>query len=99
MIAADILLTLAIDEDQRLQPVDIRVFILAAKSLDVMEFRPLPIDAIVDLAPTLTRPTVSRSLRRLVEAGYLMRGTQTAFGINTYRVPLSRRVLADAIST
>lgn len=60
----------AMAKDRRLRPTDLSVYIVAAQHLDFVRYRPLKVTGLA-LACGLTKGHVSRSVRRLVQTGYL----------------------------
>jgi hypothetical protein len=74
------------------QPTDLCVFVVLAQHLDTIEFREMKLASLQYHLPALSLPTLSRSIRRLVEQGYLIRAARTAERREyAYRIPLSRR--------
>lgn len=102
MIAAPIVVALGLeiggqsDLPDGLQPIDLVVFVVAAQALDTMEFRPLKLAVLQTELPRLSLPTLSRSLKRLVQGGFIVRSARPVDRREySYRVPLSpRKVVA-----
>ena len=75
--------------DRRVQPTDIRVYIIAQDYLDFEVYRTLKLLVIAHEA-RLSRSHVSESLGRLVRFGYLQRGERRTTGDpHTFRLPFS----------
>lgn len=88
--------------DRSIAPMDVRVWVVAADYLEMVEFRPLKIDTLRnefkrtveltdDAMKVPSKSQIFRSLDRLVQRGYLERGQRDGSrGAINYRVPLSR---------
>jgi DNA-binding transcriptional ArsR family regulator len=76
---------------------DMQIWIVAVPHLDLVEFRELSLDDIAkefgadDSIEAVSRPTISRSLLRLVERGYLeLHETRGERRVRRFRIPLRR---------
>jgi DNA-binding transcriptional ArsR family regulator len=82
--------------DRQLNGRDVQIWVLAVPRLDFFDFRPLPLSELAEefkteCAAPLSWSTVGRSLRRLVDRGYLERlDDRGARQVVQYRIPLRR---------
>jgi hypothetical protein len=75
--------------DQRLEPVDVRVLVVATDVLDFIEFRPLKPAGLAAMAH-MNPSRVAVALRRLVAAGYLVAAPLEPANQRTFRIPFSK---------
>jgi hypothetical protein len=71
--------------DTSLEPIDVRVFLVAVPQLDDAEYRELKVASIAN-ALAKSASLVSLSLRRLCSHGYLEVGPKKAGSVNSFRL-------------
>lgn len=87
----------AMARDRELTGRDVQLFLVACEHLDMIDFREMKL-VVLEHELQLERSSISRSLTKLVNRGYLVRASGRAKGApHRYRIPFSRAAVADDV--